>query len=68
MNQQQGPPVSKCTLAVGMGATMGAGIGGTAGTIIGGFTGFFSGYRGMALIKNSGKWVSIGFTLSFYHH
>ena len=55
MNQQQGPPVSKCTLAVGMGATMGAGIGGTAGTIIGGFTGFFSGYRGMALIKNSGK-------------
>ena len=57
MNHQPQQPVSACSLAIGMGATMGAGIGGSAGVCIGGFTGFFSGYRGMSLIKHAGKWV-----------
>ena len=55
MNHQPQQPVSQCSLAIGMGATMGAGIGGSAGVCIGGFTGFFSGYRGMSLIKHAGK-------------
>ena len=64
MNHQPQQPVSACTLAIGMGATMGAGIGGSAGVCIGGFTGFFSGYRGMSLIKHAGKWVLNQFILS----
>ena len=55
MNHQPQQPISQCSLAIGMGATMGAGIGGSAGVCIGGFTGFFSGYRGMSLIKHAGK-------------
>ena len=37
---------------------MGGGIGGTAGLILGTASGFVSGYRGMALVKNSGRYVA----------
>ena len=46
---------SQCKAGIILGGVMGCGIGGSAGILIGGGSGFVSGYRGMSLIKQSGR-------------
>lgn len=57
MQPQQQQGMGPCKTGIMLGGMMGAGIGGSAGIILGGAGGFFSGYRGVALLKQSGKLV-----------